>query len=102
MLAQATSPMMARNQTLPRFMGPCMRLPALSLLVGHQPSPRREMRSSRKATHVRADLTQNGGTRDGLDARYRLEQLRRLLKRSEAQLDLALHFVNCLRQEVDV
>src|SRR5919202_777560 len=31
--------MMDRSQTLPRFIGPTIRLPALSLLLGHNPAP---------------------------------------------------------------
>src|SRR2546428_9080172 len=38
MLAQATSPMIARSQTLLWFMGAFMRFPALSLLLGQSPA----------------------------------------------------------------
>src|SRR5690349_21498854 len=38
MLAQATSPMIARNHTLPWLVGAFIRSPALSLLLGHNPA----------------------------------------------------------------
>lgn len=97
MLAQATSPIMARNQTLPWFVGPRMRLAALSLLVRHKPAHDARCAGSREAAHARADVAQRG-TRDGLNARNRLERLQCLLKASQTQLDLALHFVDCLAE----
>jgi hypothetical protein len=52
--------------------------------------------------HVCTDFGHSSGTCNSPDARDRLQQLQRLLKRGQPQLDLPLDLVDCLTQEVDV
>ena len=54
--------MMARSQTLPRFIGPGMCLPALSLLVGHKPAHEERCAAAGNESFC-ADLGENGGAR---------------------------------------
>src|SRR5712692_5170535 len=94
--------MMPRSQTLPRFIGPFIRLPALSLLLGH--SPAHETRCPAVGNRLMSVpiLGQDSGCGNGSDTRDRLQQLERLFERRQAALNLYLHLSNGLLQEIDV
>src|SRR5437763_7518919 len=65
----------------------CLHAHSRALLVTWaEPSPRGQVPSSRKATHIGADLSQNRRRRDRFDARNGLQQRQRLFVRRQATL----------------